>query len=222
MILLRIRRLWWSLYWCGIMRRRRGVGMCSFIELWMIGNWMRWWLLLSSCWPIFPPVRLETGWAGSWGQVGSLRFSIFIVGWGHRPLLSSLGNQFGGDLHSWYFKEERLLFIGLVLHVQMRWGISAVFCFIVGRLAGCGILFVNLLGLHEWFLKEWRIFCSGGGIGWGSILPIFGIWHHCVWCGIFGGRETGIPLRIWNARGATSQVFYRDFVWLVTSLGTHF
>ena len=33
MILLRIRRLWWSLYRCGIMRRRRGVGMCSFIEL---------------------------------------------------------------------------------------------------------------------------------------------------------------------------------------------
>lgn len=37
MILLWIRRLWWSLYWCGFMRRRIGVGMCSFIEFEWLG-----------------------------------------------------------------------------------------------------------------------------------------------------------------------------------------
>ena len=67
-----------------------------------------------------------------------------------------------------------ILLIG-VLCVVVVGRLWVIYRFIVKRLIGCRVLFLNLLGFHESYL-EWFLICFlVGGIGWGSTCLTLGI-----------------------------------------------
>ena len=65
-----------------------------------------------------------------------------------------------------------------------------IICFyIVVRFFGYGALPLDILVFLGFYLKGLLACWLVGGIGWGSILQMFGIWYHIVWCGLFGRKE---------------------------------
>ena len=77
------------------------------------------------------------------------------------------------------------------------WASWTTYYFIVRRLIGSGVLFLNLLGFCGSYQKQFQIYFLDGGIGWKRTSPTFGIWLHCTYYGLFGRNAISGLLRIW-------------------------
>ena len=109
----------------------------------------------------------------------------------------SLGRVFGVQSHlkgcSFYGQQQGVRFLPLIILLRKvcPWliGVACVvvmgnlwitFCSIVSLLMLCGVKFFWCLGSSGW-CQRWLLLCFfHGGIGWGNIFQIFGIWYLLV------------------------------------------
>jgi len=128
---------------------------------------------------------------GIWGGQGLLAGFLFLFG-RQREGKHSLEITWGGEVIP--------LWIGIACVGVMGNQWTIFWSTVKGSIIG-GALFLDHLGLLGFFLREYSIFWWGGGTGWGNSRLTFGIWHLCVWYGVFGGNKKIEGLRISKAQG---------------------
>ena len=87
------------------------------------------------------------------------------------------------------------------------------YCFILRRLIGCGVLFLNLFGFRGSYQEQFLICILVGGIGWGNTRLTCGIQFCCAYCSVYGGSVIDGYLRTWIAPKTNCLLLLVDLDW---------